>query len=507
MENTTENDKGTVATYAKSNDSFISNTLKLTGGTTIVQILLVFASPIITRLYGPEAYGLAAIFASIIGIIGSIACLRYDYAIVLPRKDEEAASLLGLCLLLAIIISLIIIPIIWLVNQYALVSIMASKLMPYIWFIPLSILLNGWLLALTGWNSRKKQFGRLSIARMTGSIATIFIQLVAGFLGYASGGSLIISSIIGSTIIILMQCSQILLNERSFLRESINIEWMAKGIKRYKKFPLIDTLSTLINVTSWRLPALLLAFFFSPTVAGYYALAFTLIQLPMSLIGGAIAQVFFQRASDAKVEGNLHNIVENVFRFLVIISMFPMLTLTIIGNDIFTVFFGDRWAEAGVYTQILSIWAILWFISAPLGSLILVLEKQEFQFKVGIANFVTRLIAICIGGLLGNARISILLFAILGLFVYTYFLLGIIDMVGVSRKSIVDSLKSNFILFIPTGIILIIMSILSVSPLIKVFVSVILFFIYVVYIIKNNNIINGLVYDNIYLKLNGLFTN
>ena len=76
--------------------SFASDVLKLAGGTAIAQILSILASPIITRMYGPEAFGLSALFASITGIVAVVACLRYELAIMLPEKDEDAANLLAL---------------------------------------------------------------------------------------------------------------------------------------------------------------------------------------------------------------------------------------------------------------------------------------------------------------------------------------------------------------------------------------------------------------------------
>ena len=67
--------------------SFATDTLKLVTGTTLAQIISVLASPLVTRLYGPEAYGLLALFNLITSIIGVIACMRYELAIMLPKIE------------------------------------------------------------------------------------------------------------------------------------------------------------------------------------------------------------------------------------------------------------------------------------------------------------------------------------------------------------------------------------------------------------------------------------
>ena len=84
--------------------SFATDVLKLVTGTTFAQIIAVLASPLLTRLYGPEAFGFLALFTSITSIIGVIACMRYEMAIMLPKTDEEAANLPGLCLLCVAVI-------------------------------------------------------------------------------------------------------------------------------------------------------------------------------------------------------------------------------------------------------------------------------------------------------------------------------------------------------------------------------------------------------------------
>ncbi len=90
--------------------SFAVDVLKLVTGTTLAQVITILAAPVITRLYGPEAFGFLAIFASITSILGVIACMRYEMAIMLPKTDEEAANLLGLCLPCVAVVSGLTVP-------------------------------------------------------------------------------------------------------------------------------------------------------------------------------------------------------------------------------------------------------------------------------------------------------------------------------------------------------------------------------------------------------------
>ena len=77
-------------------NELIRNVSKLTSGTTIALIIPVFLQPFLRRLFTPSEFGAFAIFLSIIEIIVSVGTLRYEMAIVLPRKDVLAANVLGL---------------------------------------------------------------------------------------------------------------------------------------------------------------------------------------------------------------------------------------------------------------------------------------------------------------------------------------------------------------------------------------------------------------------------
>ncbi len=473
--------------------SFATDVLKLVGGTAFAQIVTILASPILTRLYGPEAFGFLAIFTSITSIIGVIACMRYELAIMLPKADEKAANLLALCLLCVAAVSGLTVPVLYFGGDALLSLLRAPGLDPYLILVPPFVFINGIFLALNYWNSRTRNFGRLSAARVTSSLATTGTQLGAGFSGYATGGSLIGASLIGVSISTGVLGAQIWRDDHSIFRRSISWRDMAEGLNRYKKFPLIDSCSALLNTVSWQMPAFLLAAFFSPAVAGYYALGFQVLQLPMSLIGGSITQVFFQRASKARSDGTLPHLVENMFHSLVAIGIFPILTVTIVGPELFAVVFGDAWVEAGLYAQILSIWAFVWFISSPLSTLWAVLEKQTFGIRITSLNFVTRIISLVLGGVTGSPVAALALFAFSGVLIYGYLNVKMLLFSGVRLTNARKCLFSSLMRFCPFGIIFIALKIVNAESLFIIAVACVSGVIYYLYLMHTDSLFRTLI--------------
>ena len=127
--------------------SFLGDVLKIAGGTTFAQALSVLATPILTRIYGPESYGLSALFVSIVASVGVVSCLRYELAIMLPKRDEDAANLLAASLILAGVISVLTIPITYYAGNFIILSLKLRALNPYLMFIILAVFLNGVVLA------------------------------------------------------------------------------------------------------------------------------------------------------------------------------------------------------------------------------------------------------------------------------------------------------------------------------------------------------------------------
>ena len=219
---------------------------------------------------------------------------------MIPQSDEDAANVFGLCIFIVILISILSIPVIILFQKSFEELLKNPQIGQFFWLIPLSIVLSGAFQALNYWNTRYKKFHRLAIAQVINSGATKGIQLGVGIIGYASGGVLIGATIIGQFLSTLAIGVEIINKDLSFFKQNITWKGMANALKRFSNFPKYDIWSALLNAISGALPIFILTMYFNPTIVGYYALGLMVLQLPLSLIGSAVTQVFFQKAAEAK---------------------------------------------------------------------------------------------------------------------------------------------------------------------------------------------------------------
>jgi len=435
-----------ISSFTKPSNRFFSNVLKLITGTVIAQSLGILTMPIVTRLFSPDAFGIAAIFTSMTVMVSVIACLRYELAIMLPESKEEAANVLGVSIGLVLVITFFSIVIVFFWGDHIIHLFHAVGLKRYLWMIPVTIFFQGLFLAMNYWNSRTKHFGRLSVAQIISSVTTQVAKLSAGFAGFVSGGILIGAYVLGIAVSSVTLGGQIWRDDKKVFINNVHWKTVIDGFVRYKKFPVIDTWGALLNSISWQLPVLMLSSFFSISIVGYYTLGLTVIRMPLNIISNALSQVFYQKASNQKnTIGKNGELVEKLMDKLMFIGILPTMVLTLIGEEIFTLVFGERWFEAGRYTQILAPWIFFWFISSPLSALFSVYERQGSALSVHFIIFFTRAMSLYIGGIYENIYLALGLLSITGIFAYSVVAVWNIRLSSASGKKILVNFSKNLV--------------------------------------------------------------
>ena len=435
--------------------TFIKNVITLVAGTTAAQALSIIAAPLLTRLYSPDDFGIVALYSAILGILSVVANWRYESAIVLPDNDKDALVLLHISLIIAVLMSAVVLLFVAFFREVAATILRVPEMEGWLWALPLSLLSVGIFQPLNYWCIRRKQFSRLSLRTVTQSSVTVVTQVGAGTSIHPGVGGLIGGAILGQIVAAGTLAWQIFRDEGSFITAKMSGSDLKRILRRYKRFPLFDSWSILLNTGSTMMPALLLGYFFQPAVVGYYSLGHRVLTMPMNIVGGAVAQVFFPRATEANRNGELADQTLKMFRKLLEIGLVPILLITLVAPDLFVIVFGTQWLIAGEYIRWIALWLLFVFISSPLSVLYLILEKQREGLVVNVVMFSSRLVALIIGGFSGDALFAIKLFgstgAILWLFNCTY----IIHMAGASIKKAYLAALLQFFYGLPYAILLI----------------------------------------------------
>ena len=128
-------------------------------GTAGAQAIVIAFSPIITRLYGPEAFGILGTFMAIVAVITPIAALSCPIAIVLPREDSDARGIARLSAYIAVGVAALTALVLLIAGDHIVNLLQVQEVSSYIWLLPLVIIFAAWLQINEQWVIRKKLFG------------------------------------------------------------------------------------------------------------------------------------------------------------------------------------------------------------------------------------------------------------------------------------------------------------------------------------------------------------
>ena len=392
--------------------TFADNVVDLTVGSAIAFGVSILASPITSRLFGPEEFGLAALFMSGVAILGAIVCLRYETAIVLPKEDMDAASLFVLCGMILIVTTTLTATFSMLFGPRVLSYLGVDELKPYLWLFPCYVFLIGIQFPLRIWHTRYRRFRVTAVNNVLNNLLTAIAEISGGWAGFTTGGNLLVIrffSQIASPAFLLWRLPRI---DYRFIIRNINIGPILKLAKKYIKFPLIGSWAIIVAALAAHLPIILLSALFNPVVSGFYAKALYLLLLPTLIIGQSIGQVFFQESAYQMADGrNLAGLVEAVLSRAITLGFLPFALLAIIGPELFGLFLGARWTESGVYVQILAPQVYLTLVAGSITTLFGTLAKQELDLLSQGLGLILRTGILIYGGLLWHdARLTLIVF-------------------------------------------------------------------------------------------------
>lgn len=395
---------------------FVRNVIVVATGTAMAQIVYMALSPIITRLYGPEAYGLMGAFMAIVIIIGPVAALTYPIAIVLPKKDEDAQWLMRLSFLISIISAILLILVLALFYRQIVNLFDLENLSPFLFLLPFVALFSGTLQIAESWLIRTKQF------KITAKVTVLHALILQGgmvliglFYPYAAVLIVLSAFAIGLRAAMMIGFSQ----KFEYIKFNLKLEnrtEIKKTAIHFKDFPIYRAPEVFIDAVSLGLPVILLASFFGPASAGFYSIGYTVLSIPSQLIGKSVGDVFYPRISDAANNGErMTDLIKKATYYLGLAGILPYLIVIVFGPSLFSFVFGAEWLMAGEYARWIALWSFFKFLNKASVTALPALSAQAFQLYSTIITLVARITALAIGYyVFASDLIAIALFAITG---------------------------------------------------------------------------------------------
>ncbi len=410
------------------NSRLLRNILTVVSGTAGAQALTLAFMPVITRIYGPEAYGVLGTFLSVTLMLIPVAALTYPIAIVLPRRDGDARGLVRLSLLIALAMAALVGFLLYLFGAALTTRLQMQIIQPYLLLVPLVMFSGAALEICQQWLFRTQRF------RITASVAV--------------GHSLLFNSI--RTMAGLVQPSALVLVCSTALQHALHATMLGLAMlrakphtdnhndddqngrsaeqqpgllglaRRHRDFPLFRAPVMLINAVSQHLPTLILAVYFGPAAAGFFALCRQAMSMPTNLIGKSVADVYYPRISRAIHDGEpVAAMLIKATAALALVGLVPFSLVVAFGPWLFALVFGEQWQVAGEFARWLALAEYLVFVSRPCVVAVPALSLQGRFLIFEIFSTSLRVLALFGGAVLvGDALATVQAFSAAGVLIY-----------------------------------------------------------------------------------------
>ena len=274
----------------------LHNISRLAIGSVISQVILTVSTPILTRLFSPESFGIASLISAVYGLLIPLITLKYDQAI-LTLKQPQKAKLLGSmviaiatinCLIVGFVVVLymfyfrsqfrlcwLLLPFyLWIGAGYSLIQQWCARLNCYTYFsrgMIISALFNVTICLGSVLIFPDKPF--FLVLGLTGGMAVAFAYNIYGF------------------------------KEWPYRTRKLNLQIIFALMKEYISFPVLVLPSVLISVFSPNTVPLLLSQHFSLEDLGLYTVANRIILIPAALLGGSLAEAFRCEFATTRLSG------------------------------------------------------------------------------------------------------------------------------------------------------------------------------------------------------------
>jgi O-antigen/teichoic acid export membrane protein len=353
--------------------------LILVTGAGASQLILLIASPLITRVFSPTEFGAFVVFAAVASTLSVIAAGTYEQAIVVARQSKWAANLLALSLILSIVFASLVLFIVITLIIFQKSSIVQIQIDAFYVYLPAALFAGCVNSIMIQWLLREGGYRLISIARIFQSLGVVALQLGLPVVISAKSDVLVYGYIFG------LLASAVILGFNSFKLTNysaarISFKSLALVSMRFSDFPKFMIVGQFANVLSSSLLIVLMGILYGAEIAGFCSLAYRVLAAPTALLINAFGEVYkTESAKVYNISRNCRGLFLKSARSLAIYSAIPALVFLFFGETIFAAIFGEKWKGAGGISSILAVLIYFQCVSTPLASTVLLANLQRYD--------------------------------------------------------------------------------------------------------------------------------
>lgn len=374
---------------------------KLMTGTAVGQAIGFLAAPLLSRLYTPDDFGVVGVFLSVATVIGVVAALRLELAVVVPKADEDAQRVMVAALLvIAGVVSATALAVL-VAGEAAARALGAPALAPLLGILPFYVGSLGTFQVFNYWSTRVGKFGRLASAQVARGTVGAAGQVGLGVAHLGAAGMLA-GQVAGQAVGTLTLLGRSARAGRLDLRAPVSFAGVGKVLKEYADFIVYGAPQSLLNAIGQGLPAVVLTAAFGAGAAGQYLLARRVVTVPSNLLGQSLRQVLYPHLSRKLDQPEVLPFVIKATLGLAAIAAVPAALLAAFGPQVFAWGLGEQWRVGGEFARYLGLNLVGGLMNIPAVSLVPLLRIQRWHAIYEAVYTLARVGALVVGGMVAG---------------------------------------------------------------------------------------------------------
>lgn len=364
---------------------FLRNVARLLKGSVVGQLVTFLSLPVLSRLYGPEAFGVVQASLSVLAVLTILSSLRLEVA-TLSVPDEELTDVVRSAWWLSLFTALAAAAAVG-IAQFGWQLWSASELV-IVSLLPVLALFAGWNQLFSYIALRRQAFDASANAKIVQAVTQ-------------SGGAVGIGLVHAGPVSIMLADAVARLGGTLYLQRNAapNVSgWWRKPmtslgptLRKHRELCSVGLTAALINAAGSSFTAAMLIGLFSAREAGQYAIIERFVGMPIALIAGTLSQVFMAKLAAALTAGDLAQARETYHRLLgfqLKVGLALWLGLLLAVPKALPLILGEQWRPATALIFPLSLLYFSSFVVAPVNMTLTVMGKQRMQLLWDVSRFI-----------------------------------------------------------------------------------------------------------------------
>lgn len=398
--------KSFIGKYIK-NSQYKKNIFLMVGGRMVAQVIPILLTPLLTRIYNPEEFGVFAVYSTVVSIVSMISNARYCLAIIISENEKESRRLVLISSVLSIIVSIFLIIFLMLMGKEVFSLLNVQVLEKYIYILVLNVLFIGLFEALFYYVLRTKKYKFYVITVIIQALVLVISRIILGYTHDAEFG-LIVSYLLSYFVAYIL----LVIHLKIFNKINIiNIRWpeIKALLWKYRKFPRYSLPADILAMSTNMSPNILLNKIFGGIEAGYFALSEKILGAPLWFLTSSVGDVFRQEAAEQyRTKGSCAEIFKKTAKELFVLGFLPFFAIFLFVPLLIPSVFGPEWEPVGNYVRILTIMYFAKFVVTPVSYVNYIIGRQNYYMFFQSLKFGSILLSFGLGFYMGNVYVALI---------------------------------------------------------------------------------------------------